>query len=153
MNSEPLSESMPRKAKGQRLAQLLECLLHHDLALSQDGGRLDPAGVDNGGTIGPGAAVRLPRGARRRSIEQPDGVFAMRPRDVAELIQDAPLPRPRRVPIPLIDRLHVLSLALRTHDGSLHRLAKVSSPTARRSPLGNILDGAIRLLDPSPSAD
>jgi hypothetical protein len=52
-----------------------------------------PQGLDDGGAIGPGAALGRPRGAGRRPIEQPDGVFAVRARDLAELIQDAPLPR------------------------------------------------------------
>jgi len=67
--------------------------------------------------------------------------------DLAELVQDPPLLRAPRVPVAVIDGLHVLSLGARTHDGFLHRLRKVTSQMARRFSLGNILDGAIRALD------
>jgi len=68
-------------------------------------------------------------------------------RDVAELIQDLPLLGPRRPPVALVDGFHVFSLGARTHDGSLHSARKVTSQMARRFPLGNMLDGAIRDID------
>ena len=46
--------------------------------------------------------------------------------------------------VALIDGLDVLPFRVRTHASCLHRPGTVTSPMARRFPLGNILDGAIR---------
>ena len=109
-----------------------------------------PQGLDDrAGRRSRRAAPGRPRGAGRRPVEQPDGVLAVIARSPGRTRPgSAASPAARRLPIPLIDRLQVLPLALRTHDGSLHRLGKVTSQMARRSPLGNILDGAIRRIDP-----
>lgn len=86
--------------------------------------------VEDWGKLLAAVAPGLP-GRRRRPVEQPDRVLAVVRRHAAELIQDSLFLLAPRVPIAGMDRPQVLPLRLRTH-------------AARRSPLGNSLDGAIR---------
>ena len=76
-------------------------------------------------------------------------MLAMVAGHLSELVEDLPLLRSPGLPIALIDRLDVLPFRGRTHAGCLHRPGTVTSPMARRFPLGNILDGAIGVLDSS----
>ncbi len=86
-----------------------------------------PQGLDDGGAIGQGAALGRARGPGRRVVEQPDGVLAVMPGHLTELVQDRPLLRASGAPIPLVDRLHIFLLGACTHDDGLHRLRKVTS--------------------------
>lgn len=81
--------------------------------------------------------------ARRRVLAKVAG-------HLTELVEDLPLLRSPGLAVALIDGLDVLPFRVRTHAGCLHRPGTVTSPMARRFPLSNILDGAIRMLDRSP---
>jgi hypothetical protein len=105
-----------------------------------------PQRLNSGDMVARGAPLGRAGRARGRPVEHPDGRLAVIAYNSAELVQDPPLLRSPCMSITLIDRLHVLSLGSHTHDGFLHRERKVTSQMARRSLLGNILDGARRPL-------
>jgi hypothetical protein len=103
-----------------------------------------PERVDRGRTVRDRPAPRGRGSPRRRMVQEPDGVLAMVASHLTELVEDLPLLRAPGLPVALIDRLNVLPFRVRTHASCLHRPGTVTSPMARRFPLGNILDGAIR---------
>jgi len=67
MNSEPLWESIPRRAEGQRLPDLVQGRLDAGFAAAQHGARLAPRGVE----VGDGERTgELPVGATPRMGDQ-----------------------------------------------------------------------------------
>jgi hypothetical protein len=57
--------------------------------------------------------------APRRPLQQPDGMLAMVPRDLTELVQDPCLERPGGLAVAGMDGLEVLPLGLMAHDVTL----------------------------------